>query len=81
MNDTIAVSANPTKDHCKTPRSRRHKRPLPPIMKNVRYKPNNPTETRTIQSRTQIAAQHSELGISDLHRNTATYIAPNPRQQ
>ena len=34
-------------------------------MKNVRPKHNNPTETRTIIARTQIAAQHSELGISD----------------
>ena len=34
-------------------------------MKNVRYTPNNPTETRAIQSRTQIAAQHSELGSND----------------
>ena len=50
-------------------------------MKNVRYQPNNPTETRTISARTQIAKQHSELGISDLHRNIADYIAPNPRQQ
>ena len=49
-------------------------------MKNERYKPNNPTETRTIQSRTQITKPYSELGISDLHLNTATYIATNPRQ-
>ena len=32
----------------KPSRSRRHKQPLPPIMKNERSKPNNPTETRTI---------------------------------
>ena len=70
--DPIAVSANPTIDHSPPHRSRRHEQSLPPIMKNVRYKPNNPTETRTIQARTQIVAQHSELGISDLHLNTAT---------
>ena len=39
MNDPIAVSANPTKDHCKTPRSRRNVQSLPPPMKNVRSKP------------------------------------------
>ena len=81
MNDPIAVSANPTKEHSKTPRSRRHEQPLPPIMKNVRYQPNNPTETRTIQSRTQIAAQNSELGISDLYRILESYIPISPRQQ
>ena len=45
---------------------------LPPIMKNERYKPNNPTETRAIPARTQIAEQNSELAMIDLHRNTAT---------
>ena len=69
------------KDYVKTPRSRRNKQPIPPIMKNVRYQPNNPTETRTIPARTQIAAQNSELEMIDLHLNTATYIAPSPRQQ
>ena len=64
-NAPIAVSANPTKDHCQTPRSRRHKQSIPTIMKNVRYQPNNPTETRTTIARTQKAAQHSELAISD----------------
>ena len=54
-NAPTAVSANPTIDHIQTHRSRRHKQPLPPIMKNERSKPNNPTETRTIQSRTQKA--------------------------
>ena len=61
----------------KTPRNRRHEQSIPPIMKNVRYQPNNPTETRTIPARTQIAAQHSELAINDLHRNTAAYIPVN----
>ena len=65
----------------KTPRSRRHERPIPPIMKNERYPPNNPTETRTIPARTQTAKYNSELGIIDLHRIQATYIAPSPRQQ
>ena len=50
-------------------------------MKNVRPKPNNPTETRAIPARTQIAAQNSELGIIDLHRIQESYIAPSPRQQ
>ena len=75
------LRANPTKEHSKTPRSRRHERPIPPIMKNVRYKPNNPTETRTIPARTQKAKPYSELVMNDLHRNKATYIAPSPRQQ
>ena len=61
----FAVSANPTIDHSKTPRNRRNEQPLPPIMKNERPQPNNPTEMRAIQSRTQIAAQYSELAISD----------------
>ena len=42
--------------------------PSPPIMKNVRYQPNNPTETRTIPARTQIVKLYPELGIIDLHR-------------
>ena len=46
-------------------------------MKNKRSKPNNPTETRTIQSRTQIAAQNSELAMIDLHRKQADYIPVN----
>ena len=36
----LAVSANPTKEKIKTYRSRRNEQSLPPIMKNVRYKPN-----------------------------------------
>ena len=46
-------------------------------MKNERYSPNNPTETRTIPARTQIAAQNSELAISDLHRIQESYIGRN----
>ena len=34
-------------------------------MKNERHQPNNPTETRTIQSRTQIAKLHSHLASND----------------
>ena len=80
-NDPIAVSANPTNIRSQTPRSRRHEQSLPPIMKNVRYQPNNPTETRTIPARTQTAKPYSELGINDLHRIQATYISVSPRQQ
>ena len=46
-------------------------------MKNVRHKPNTPTETRTIPARTQIAAQNSELAMSDLHRIQESYIGIN----
>ena len=53
------------KNIAKTKSSRRNEQSIPPIMKNERHKLGNPTETRTIQSRTQIAAQYSELGISD----------------
>ena len=34
-------------------------------MKNERHQPNNPTEMRTIQSRTQIAKLHSHLASND----------------
>ena len=71
-NDPIAVSANPTKEKAKPPRSRRNEQSLPPIMKNVRYPPNNPTETRTIPARTQKAKPYSELAIIDLHRIQTT---------
>ena len=54
-----------TIDHSKTSRSRRNERPTPPIMKNERHQPNNPTETRTILSRTQIAKLHSHLASND----------------
>ena len=59
------LRANPTKSNSKTPRSRRHEQSIPPIMKNERYSPNTPTETRTIPARTQKAKQNSELGIND----------------
>ena len=41
-----------TIDHSKTYRSRRNVQSIPPPMKNERYKPNNPTETRTVSART-----------------------------
>ena len=54
-------------------------------MKNERYKPNNPTETRTIQSRTQIAKLHSHLGSNDstgykLTKSLSTAAADMPRR-
>ena len=54
-------------------------------MKNERHKPDNPTETRTIQSRTQTAAQNPELGNSDRtgYRNPeslSTAAAKMPRR-
>ena len=61
----FAVSANPTKDHSKTSRSRRNEQSIPQIMKNERPKPNTPTETQATSARTQIAAQHSELASND----------------
>ena len=56
-------------------------------MKNERYKLGNPTETRAIQSRTQIAAQNSELESNDstgykLTKSLSTaaaYISPPQR--
>ena len=75
--DPIAVSANPTKSHSKTYRSRRHEQSIPPPMKNERHMPNTPTETRAIQSRTQTAKPYSELAISDLHRIPESYIPVN----
>ena len=75
----------PTIDHSKPSRSRRHEQPLPPIMKNERPKPNNPTETRTIQSRTQIAKQYSELASNDstgyrIPKSLSTAAAKMPRR-
>ena len=54
-------------------------------MKNERYPPNNPTETRAIQSRTQIAAQNSELEMIDstgykLTKSLSTAAAVMPRR-
>ena len=56
-------------------------------MKNERYQPNNPTETRTIQSRTQIVKPYSELGSNDSTgyklpislSTAAAYISPPQR--
>ena len=79
------LRGNPTIDHSKPSRSRRNEQPIPPPMKNERHKPDNPTETRTIQSRTQTAKQHSELGNSDRtgYRNPeslSTAAAKMPRR-
>ena len=69
----VAVSGNSTNIYSKTYRSRILTTYLP-IMKNERYKPNNPTETRAIQNRTQTAKPYSELAIIDLHRIQDSYI-------
>ena len=50
-------------------------------MKNERYPPNNPTETRTIPARTQTAKPYSELAIIDLHRIQESYIGINRGSQ
>ena len=80
----VAVSGNSTNIYSKTYRSRILTTYLP-IMKNERYPPNNPTETRAIQSRTQIAAQNSELEMIDStgYRNPkslSTAAAKMPRR-
>ena len=54
-------------------------------MKNVRYQPNNPTETRAIPARTQIAEQNSELASNDstgyrLPISLSTAAADMPRR-
>ena len=54
--DSTAVSANPTKDFGKTPRSRRHEQSIPPIMKNER-----PTTQRNLLKRVRYRAEHSQL--------------------
>ena len=79
-----AVSGNSTNIYSKTYRSRILTTYLA-IMKNERYKLGNPTETRTIQSRTQIATQNSELGSNDstgirLPKSLSTAAADMPRR-
>ena len=65
----------------KTSSSRRHEQSIPPIMKNER-----PNTQRNLLKRVRYRPEHKapkqkiEVAISDLHRNSATYIAPNPRQ-
>ena len=46
-------------------------------MKNVRYKPNYPTETRTIPSRTQSTQTSRRSGDYRQHLNCTNYIVPN----
>ena len=54
--DPTAVSANPTKDHSKIPRSRRHEQSIPPIMKNER-----PQTQRNRLKRVRYRPEHSQL--------------------
>ena len=53
-NASTAVSANPTKNHSKTPRSSRHEQSIPPIMKNVRY-----NAQRNLLKRKRYRPEHS----------------------
>ena len=55
-NDSTAVSANPTKDHSKIPRSRRHEQSIPPIMKNER-----PNAQQNLLKRKRYRPEHSQL--------------------
>ena len=55
-NDSTAVSANPTKDHSKIPRSRRHEQSIPPIMKNER-----PNAGRNLLKRVRYRPEHKQL--------------------
>ena len=54
--DPTAVSANPTKDFGKTPRSRRNKQSIPPIMKNER-----PQTQRNLLKRERSRPEHKQL--------------------
>ena len=51
-----AVSANPTKDFGKNPRSRRHEQSIPPIMKNER-----PNTQRNLLKRERYRTEHKQL--------------------
>ena len=55
-NDSTAVSANPTKDHSKIPRSRRNEQSIPPIMKNER-----PNAGRNLLKRERSRPEHRQL--------------------
>ena len=55
-NDPTAVSANPTKDFGKTPRSRRNEQSIPPVMKNER-----PKTQRNLLKRKRYRPEHSQL--------------------
>ena len=87
-NDLLAVSANPTRVYSQTTRSRRNKRSTPPIMKNERSKPNNPTETRTTIARTQSTQtifgtgdkrSAPDTGFLYPYKPAAAYISPPQR--
>ena len=49
-------------------------------MKNVRFKPNYPTETQAIQARTHSTQTLRRSGDYRQHRNCTNYIPVNPRQ-
>ena len=49
-------------------------------IKNVRYKPNFPTETQAIPARTQSNQTLRRSGDERQHRNRTNYIPVNPRQ-
>ena len=53
---STAVSANPTKDFGKTPRSRRHEQSIPPIMKNER-----PNAQQNLLKRERSRPEHKQL--------------------
>ena len=55
-NDSTAVSANPTIDHSKIPRSRRNEQSIPPIMKNER-----PNAGRNLLKRERYRPEHKQL--------------------
>ena len=79
--DPTAVSANPTKDFGKKTRSRRNEQSIPPIMKNVRYNAQqNLLKRERYRAEHKAPKQKNEVAISDLHRNSANNIVPNPRQ-
>ena len=80
--DPTAVSANPTKNHSKTPRSRRNEQSIPPIMKNER-----PNTQQNLLKRERYRPEHSQLhqipnwGRAICTGNQLTIWATNPRQQ
>ena len=80
-NDSTAVSANPTKDHSKTPRSRRNEQSIPPIMKNER-----PITQQNLLKRERYRPEHSQLhqipnwGVATCTGFQLPKWATNPRQ-
>ena len=79
--DPTAVSANPTKDFGKTPRSRRNEQSIPPIMKNER-----PKTQQNLLKRVRYRPEHSPLhqipnwGVATCTGNQLPKWATNPRQ-